>query len=191
MEVKLPSPNLKGKMSVEEAIYLRKSIRRYKNAPLKLKHLSQVLWAAYGINKWGKRTSPSAGACYPFEVYVVANNVEGLENGLYYYDGKSHRLKLVRKKVAKACLGQKCVETAPAVIIVVAHYERTTRKYGERGYRYVHMDAGHLGQNIYLQATAIGLGTVAVGAFIDEELKAVLDVPGDPLYVFPVGVPAE
>ncbi|MBC7094225.1 MULTISPECIES: SagB/ThcOx family dehydrogenase [Thermococcus] len=194
MRIELPSPRRKGEMSVEEAINLRKSIRRYKAEPLTLEQVSQILWAAYGINAHGKRTSPSAGACYPFEVYVAVSNVEGLEPGFYHYDGKNHALELIREgnlngPLAKACLNQRHVEIAPINIIIVAHYERTTRRYGERGYRYVHIDAGHMGQNIYLQVTALGLGTVAVGAFRDKEVKKVIDVPGDPLYIFPVGVP--
>lgn len=194
MRIELPAPKLKGEMSVEEAINLRRSVRRYKDAPLTLEQVSQLLWAAYGMNAWGKRTSPSAGACYPFEVYVAVSKVKDLNPGLYHYDGENHALELVRegdisRPLAKACLGQRHVETAPVNIIIVAHYERTTRRYGERGYRYVHIDAGHMGQNIYLQATALGLGTVAVGAFIDDEVKKLMGVPGEPLYIFPVGVP--
>ncbi|USH00153.1 SagB/ThcOx family dehydrogenase [Thermococcus argininiproducens] len=196
MELKLPEPKTQGEMSVEETIFKRRSIRRYREESLTLGELSQILWAAYGINAWGKRTSPSAGARYPFEVYVVVSNVEGLTPGFYHYDGKRHVLKLIRegdlrKELVQACLGQKCVATAPVNIVMVAHYERTTSKYGERGIRYVHIDAGHMGQNIYLQATALGLGTVAVGAFRDDEVKRVLDVEGDPLYIFPIGRPAE
>ncbi|NJE31337.1 SagB/ThcOx family dehydrogenase [Thermococcus sp. 18S1] len=196
MKIELPVPKREGRMSLEEAIDRRKSIRRYKDEPLTLEEVSQVLWAAYGINRWGKRTSPSAGACYPFEVYIVAENVEGLSPGIYRYDGKGHSLETVRegrfrKALAEACLNQRCVATAPVNIVIVAHYERTTRRYGERGIRYVHIDAGHMGQNIYLQATALNLGTVAVGAFRDEEVKKVLEVPGEPLYVFPLGIPGE
>ncbi|ADT84350.1 SagB/ThcOx family dehydrogenase [Thermococcus barophilus] len=196
MKIKLPAPKREGRMSLEEAIDRRKSIRRYKDESLTIEEVSQVLWAAYGINRWGKRTSPSAGACYPFEVYVVVENVEGLSPGIYRYDGEAHRLELIReghfrKSLAEACLGQRCVATAPVNIVIVAHYERTTGRYGERGVRYVHIDAGHMGQNIYLQATALNLGTVAVGAFRDEEVKKVLEVPGEPLYIFPLGIPGE
>ncbi|NJE00892.1 SagB/ThcOx family dehydrogenase [Thermococcus sp. JdF3] len=167
-----------------------------RDEPLTLQQVSQILWAAYGVNRWGKRTSPSAGACYPFEVYVVVSGVEGLTPGIYLYDGKAHALELIReghfgKTLAEACLNQRCVATAPVNVVIVAHYERTTRRYGERGIRYVHIDAGHMGQNIYLQATALGLGTVAVGAFRDEEVKRAMNVPGEPLYVFPLGVPGE
>ncbi|WP_258084885.1 SagB/ThcOx family dehydrogenase [Thermococcus thermotolerans] len=196
MRIELPAPKREGRMSLEEAIDRRKSIRRYKDEPLNIEEVSQVLWAAYGINRWGKRTSPSAGACYPFEVYVVVENVEGLSPGIYRYDGKAHALEKVmeghfRKVLAETCFGQRCVATAPLNIVIVAHYERTTRRYGERGVRYVHIDAGHVGQNIYLQATALNLGTVAVGAFRDDEVKKVLDVPGEPLYIFPLGIPGE
>lgn len=194
MKINLLAPKLRGEVSLEKTINLRKSIRRYKDEPLTLEQVSQILWAAYGMNAYDKRTSPSAGACYPFEVYVMVSNVKGLKPGLYHYDGKNHALELIREgnlngPLAKACLNQRHVEIAPINIIIVAHYERTTRRYGERGYRYVHIDAGHMGQNIYLQVTALGLGTVAVGAFRDEEVKKVIDVPGEPLYIFPVGVP--
>ncbi|ASJ07279.1 SagB/ThcOx family dehydrogenase [Thermococcus pacificus] len=196
MEVKLPEPRTQGEMSLEEAIYRRRSIRGYTTEPLTIEELSQLLWAAYGINAWGKRTSPSAGARYPFEVYVVVGNVEGLRPGLCHYDGKNHVLKLIRegdlrKELASACLGQRHVEEAPVNIVIAAHYERTTSRYGQRGIRYVHIDAGHMGQNIYLQATALGLGTVAVGAFRDDEVKRVIGVEGEPLYIFPVGRPVE
>jgi len=194
MRINLPTPKRKGEMSLEEAIDLRKSIRHYKDEPLTLEQVSQILWAAYGMNTYGKRTSPSAGACYPFDVYIAVSNVKDLTPGLYRYNDKNHALELIREinlngPLAKACLNQRHVENAPINIIIVARYERTTRRYGERGYRYVHIDAGHMGQNIYLQVTALGLGTVAVGAFRDEEVKKVIDVPGEPLYIFPVGVP--
>lgn len=127
---------------------------------------------------------------------MVLGNVEGLRPGLYHYDGRNHTLRLIRegdmrKELASACLGQGHVEVAPINIVIVAHYERTTSRYGQRGIRYVHIDAGHMGQNIYLQATALGLGTVAVGAFRDEEVKRIIGVEGEPLYIFPVGRPAE
>jgi len=194
MRINLQAPRLKGEMSLEEAINLRRSVRRYKSEPLTLEQVSQLLWAAYGKNAYGKKTSPSAGACYPFEIYVVVSNVKNLKPCIYHYDSENHALELVRegdfnKSLAKACLNQRHVENAAINIIIVAHYKRTTRRYGERGIRYVHIDAGHVGQNIYLQATALGLGTVAVGAFRDEEVKKVINVPGEPLYIFPVGVP--
>ena len=195
-EVMLPEPKLKGDMSVEEAIAKRRSIRHYKDKPLTLEQLSQLLWAAQGITdeKRKFRAAPSAGATYPFEIYVVVGNVKGLKPGIYHYNPFKHSLTLIkegdyRKQLQAAALNQQWVGKAAVNIVLVAFYERTTRYYGERGYRYVYMEAGHIGQNIYLQATALGLGTVAVGAFHDEEVAEILGTGGDPVYIFPVGVP--
>ncbi|NJD98623.1 SagB/ThcOx family dehydrogenase [Thermococcus sp. LS1] len=192
--VLLPEPRLTGEMSLEEAIAMRKSIRSYRNEPLTLEQLSQLLWAAQGITHGNKRSAPSAGATYPFEVYIVVGNVEGLEPGIYHYDPFEHSLTLVkegdyRRALQKAALDQKWVGNAPVDIVLVAFYERTTSYYGDRGIMYVHMEAGHIGQNIYLQATALGLGTVAVGAFYEDQVAEILGTEGVPLYIFPVGVP--
>ncbi|WP_048159794.1 SagB/ThcOx family dehydrogenase [Thermococcus barophilus] len=195
-EVMLPEPELKGEMSVEEAIAKRRSIRYYKDRPLTLKQLSQLLWAAQGITEEKKkfRAAPSAGATYPFEIYVVVGYVEGLKPGVYHYDPFNHSLTLIkegdyRTELQKAALNQQWVGKAAVDIVLVAFYERTTKYYGERGYRYVYMEAGHIGQNIYLQAVALGLGTVAVGAFHDKEVAKIIGTDGNPIYIFPVGVP--
>ncbi len=195
--VPLPEPKLVGEMSVEEAIAKRRSIRSYRNEPITLGQLSQLLWAAQGITYWKRkfRSAPSAGATYPFEVYVVAGNVEGLFPGVYRYDPFNHTLVLVkegdyRRALQRAALDQAWVGRAAVDIVLVAYYERTTSYYGERGVRYVHMEAGHIGQNIYLQATALGLGTVAVGAFYDDDVAEIIGTGGAPLYIFPVGVPS-
>lgn len=195
-EIMLPEPKLKGDMSVEEAIAKRRSIRYYKDKPLTLEELSQLLWAAQGITEERRkfRAAPSAGATYPFEIYVVVGNVESLKPGIYHYDPFKHSLTLIkegdyRADLQKAALNQQWVGKAAVDIVLVAFYERTTKYYGERGYRYVYMEAGHIGQNIYLQATALGLGTVAVGAFYDEDVAKILGTDGDPIYIFPVGVP--
>jgi len=192
--IKLPEPRLKGEMSVEEAIAKRRSIRRYRNESLTLQELSQLLWAAQGITEPNRkfRAAPSAGATYPFEVYVVVGRVEVLEPGIYHYDPFSHSIKLVkrgdfRKALQRAALNQAWVGSAAIDIVLVAYYERTTKYYGERGKMYVHMEAGHIGQNIYLQATALNLGTVAVGAFYEDQVAEILGVDGVPLYIFPVG----
>ncbi|ASJ08116.1 nitroreductase [Thermococcus siculi] len=194
--VVLPEPRLTGGMSVEEAIAKRRSIRSYRDEPVTLEQLSQLLWAAQGITYSARkfRAAPSAGATYPFEVYVVAGNVEDLGPGVYRYDPFNHTLVLVkegdyRRALQRAALDQSWVGRAAVDIVLVAYYERTTHYYGERGIRYVHMEAGHIGQNIYLQATALGLGTVAVGAFSDAEVAKILGTDGVPLYIFPVGVP--
>lgn len=194
---KLPAPNRKGNISVEEAILLRTSVRRFKPDKLTLQQLSQLLWSAQGKTA-DSRTVPSAGATYPIQLYIVIgdNRVEGLAEGVYLYHSESHSLSLhskgdLRLELSDASLGQHCVQTAPLDMVVCASYIRTTGHYGERGYRYVHMEAGHLGQNVSLQAVALGLGSVMVGAFDDERVGSVLSLPGQikPLYIIPVGVP--
>jgi SagB-type dehydrogenase family enzyme len=194
----LEKPFSIGFMSVEEAIAKRRSIRDYSKAPLTFQELSQLLWAAQGVTdlKTGFRAAPSAGATYPLEVYVVigSEGVSGLEAGIYHYNPLTNELKLIvkgdfRNDLALAALEQRWVKTAPVNIVLAAVYERTTRIYGDRGVRYVHMEAGHVGENIYLQATALGLGTVVVGAFSDELVQKVLNLPKEqkPLYIIPVG----
>ncbi|HDM91866.1 MAG TPA: SagB/ThcOx family dehydrogenase [Candidatus Korarchaeota archaeon] len=194
--VALPQPILKGNMSVEEAIATRRSVRKYSDEPLTLQELGQLLWAAQGITdvKRGFRAAPSAGATYPLELFVVVRDggVVGLGAGIYAYDPWAHSLSLVRAgdfgdELADAALGQEWVRSAPACIVIVANYSRTMSVYGSRGERYVHMEAGHVGQNIYLQATALGLGTVAVGAFHDGDVAEILQTELAPLYIFPVG----
>lgn len=196
--IDLPQPHFKGDMSVEEAIRLRRSIRDYQDEPLSLEHVSQLLWAGQGITEGFKRAAPSAGATYPLTLYLVVGEegVTGLAAGIYEYVPKTHSLVLVKKgdfrnRIATACLGQSFIEDAPINIVIAAEYERTTARYGERGIRYVHMEAGHVGENIYLQAGASGLGTVVVGAFLDVDLAQVLSLPEEqvPLYVMPVGYP--
>ncbi len=194
--VKLPEPMLEGRMSLEEAIYRRRSIRSYLKEPLTLQEVGQLLWAAQGVTyqEKGFRSAPSAGATYPLVIYlsVRAGGVEGLAPGIYMYEPLGHRLYLVKSgdfsvELAEAALDQRWVREAPVCIVVAANFERTVSVYGERGVRYVYMEAGHVGQNIYLQATALGLGTVAVGAFHDDEVKRIVGCPEDPIYLFPVG----
>lgn len=160
--------------------------------------LSQTLWAAQGITDSSRRsrTAPSAGATYPLEIFVVCggNGVREIDEGIYQYNMDSHSLTLhrkgdVRSDLAKAALGEESIYQAPVDIVICAEYERTLRRYGRRGERYVHMEVGHAGQNIYLQVTALGLATVAVGAFDDERVREVLglDKQYKPLYIMPVG----
>ena len=199
--VELPSPETTGTMSVEEAILRRRSIRSYTDDPLSLQDISQLVWAAQGITEpaTGKRAAPSAGATYPLEVYVVVgtNGVTGLTDGVYRYDPLEHKLENIlrgdlRSSLADAALGQSWVREAPVDIVVAAVYERTTGRYGDRGIRYVHMEAGHIGQNLYLQAVARGLGMVTVGAFDDDWVQRLLQLPADqkPLYIIPIGHPS-
>ncbi len=190
----LPKPSFSSDVSFEEAAYRRQSKRSFKDIPLKLNEVSQLLWSAYGKNAYGKKTVPSAGATYPFDIYLVAGNVEGIENGIYLYDGESHSLSLIkngdfRKSIAEASYGQKFIAQAPVTIILVARFERTTSFYGKRGIRYVYLDAGHIGQNVSLQVETTGLGTCMVGAFDDNKLAEILGVEGDVVYLMPVGKP--
>jgi SagB-type dehydrogenase family enzyme len=193
-KVLLPSPKTVGKISLEETLTKRRSIRSYKKDSLTLEEVSQLLWAAQGItqNKWGGRTAPSAGATYPLEIYIIVNRVNGLESGLYHYFYREHVLKLIKaknlsKELCAASLRQEMIEKAAINIIITAEYSRTTDRYGERGRRYVHMEVGHVGQNIYLQAQALGLGTVVVGAFNDEKVQSLLGIDEEVLYIMPVG----
>jgi len=198
--VELPSPETTGTMSVEEAIWRRRSIRSFSDEPLSLQDISQLAWAAQGItDPAGKlRAAPSAGGTYPLEVYVLVSDdgVEELAEGLYRYNHSKHRLEYIlkgdlRSGLAEAALGQSCVKEAPVNIVIAAVYERTTGRYGEHGTRYVHMEAGHVGQNLYLQATALRLGMVTVGAFYDDQVQELLQLPADqkPLYIIPIGHP--
>jgi len=193
--VQLPEPRLKSEVSLEEALLKRRSIRKYANLPLTLEDVSQLLWAAQGITtEWGGRTAPSAGALYPLEVYLTVGNVENLAAGVYKYKPERHELVKVRDgdvrgELAEAALGQNWVKEGAIDIVIAAVYERTTKKYGDRGVRYTHMEAGHAAQNIYLQAAALDLGMVTIGAFYDEQVKNIMGMPKNetPLYVIPVG----
>lgn len=195
--IKLPAPAHYGNMSVEKALAERRSVRQFKDAPLDIAEVSQLLWAAQGITDLeGFRTVPSAGALYPLEVYVVAGNVKGLTPGIYKYKPVDHELTPVKEGDARAALsdaalGQSVIKDGAVVIIIAGVYERTTVKY-PAGEKYVHMEAGHSAQNVYLQAHALGLGTVAVGAFYDDKVEKAAGMANNerPLYLMPVGRPA-
>ena len=194
--VSLPEPRLTGDVSLEQALLERRSVRDYADEPVSVEDLSQLLWAAQGVTAdWGGRTAPSAGALYPLEVEVVAVRVSGLDPGAYRYVSGAHHLVPVHPgditgEVLAASGDQGSVGDAAAVLVISAVYERTTAKYGERGIRYVHMEAGHAAQNVYLQVTALGLGCVVIGAFDEDRLSEALGLPEDetPLYLIPVGV---
>jgi len=199
-QIKLPPPSQKDGMSLAETLARRESIRDFTPQIISQSQLSQLLWATQGISDpaWERRTIPSAGATYPLEVFVVCgdNCVEQIDGGIYHYEVESHSLTLlhkgdVRLELSRAALSQDFIYEAPLNIVVCAIYERTARIYGARGERYVHIEVGHAGQNIYLQATALGLGTVAVGAFHDERVREVLKLERQykPLYIMPIGKP--
>mgnify|MGYP001100759143 CR=1 FL=1 len=189
-EIKLPKPKEKGLTSIEETLNKRRSVRDYKRGPLSLEQVSQLLWAASGRNLY-RRTAPSAGATYPLEIYLIVGEVEGLEPGIYHYSSSRHSLEMtkeqdVRNRLSRAALEQEMIEEAPVNIIIAADYDRTTGHYGQRGIRYVHMEVGHVGQNVSLQAIALSLGTVMIGAFGDKEVKEILGIKEEPLYIIPV-----
>lgn len=198
--IELTHPYHSGGLPLSEAISHRRSIRDFDPSPIQLFQLSQILWAAQGItlDSVQQRAVPSAGATYPLELYTVIgeNGVEKTDSGVYHYQVENHVLSLhlrgdIRVELSGAALGQDSISVAPVSLIICAVYNRTMMRYNVRGERYVFMEVGHAGQNIYLQATALGLGTVAIGAFRDEEVRKVLQLDASvrPLYIMPVGKP--
>ena len=193
--IELPQPALDGGVSLETAISKRRSVREFSRQALPLADVAQLLWAAQGVtSREGGRTAPSAGALYPLELYLVVGKVDSLPAGLYHYRPGEHRLRLVtdgdlRRALAGAALDQSWVRSAPAVLIIAGVYERSAKKYGQRARRYTHIETGHAAQNVYLQAEALGLGTVIVGAFEDAAVREVLGLPSDhaPLALMPIG----
>jgi SagB-type dehydrogenase family enzyme len=170
--LQLPQPASDGEISVERAVKERRTIRAFQPDPLSMAQLSQLLWAAQGVTdeRRGFRTAPSAGALYPLDVYAVVGEggVAGLGSGIYLYHPASHSLTFIstgdrRSEIARAALSQMWIARAPVIFVITAEYERITRKYGERGVRYAHIEVGHVGQNIFLQAGAVGLGAGSWG----------------------------
>ncbi len=195
--IKLPKPEYSG-LTVEEAIKKRRSVRSYSDKPLTQAQLSQLLFAAQGItyskNDIEKRSAPSSGATYPYEIYFVANRVDGLEKGIYHYLPAQHEIELVKKgdfvqKLVVICANQEFIAGAACCFILSAVPKRTVSVYGDRGYIYIFMEAGHISQNIYLEATSMNLGTVSVGAFNQDSMKGLLGLEGEesPIYVQPIG----
>lgn len=192
--VKLPTAKRTGRVSLEEALARRRSVRDFAGTALSDAELSQLLWAAQGITQrsLGLRTAPSAGALYPLEVFLST------QAGVFQYEPETHQLHQlnstdVRNALFKAALRQESVRDAPAVFAIVGVYERTAKKYGStRARRYVHIEAGHAAQNLLLQAVTMDLAAVPIGAFEDDKVKRVLALPRthEPLYLVPVGHPA-
>jgi SagB-type dehydrogenase family enzyme len=182
-------------MPLEQCLAGRRSVRKLAGDPLPLTAVSQLLWAGQGItSRSGLRTAPSAGALYPLLLYAVAGRITELEAGIYRYIPGEHILEAVLagdllEDLCAAALGQGAIRRSALCLVLTAVYERTTGKYGRRGVQYVHLDAGHAAQNICLQATALGLGTVPIGAFDDDRVKSTLRLPAEeaPLYILPVG----
>ena len=199
-EIALPSPSYKGTVSVEEALKARRTHRSFQSRPLTLKQFSQILWAAYGVTaqKYGAflKTAPSAGALYPLDIYGVVGKggVETLASGIYHFRPENHALELVkqgdlRAEVAKQALQQMWMAKAPLMLVITGEYKRSSIKYGPRGVTYAHIEAGHVGQNIFLQAEAIGLKAGIVGAFNNHQIMRAmgLSTSHDPLLIMPVG----
>ena len=187
-------------MSIEEAIQKRRSVREFKRDKISFDDLGKLLWSALGFQNLlsGRRTAPSAGACYPLSAYAAIGKdaIEEVKEGVYFYSYQDHSLKKyldgdLRLELSKAALHQDFIAVAPVSIIFAAVMSLTTASYGERGIRYVYIDLGHAAQNIYLQASAMGLGTVAVGAYQDSKVAEILSLSKEesPLYIMPIGLP--
>lgn len=188
--ISLPKPRLKGEMSLEETILRRRSIRSFTPKELSLEQISQILWATQGITERvrGFRAAPSAGATYPLEIYLIKGD------GVFHYNVRNHSLKKtggndVRNEIVWAAWGQSFIKQAPISIVICAVRSRTTSRYGRRGNRYVDIEVGHAAENLHLQAVALGLASVPIGAFTDSEVKRILGLPRDtdPIYIIPVG----
>ena len=187
----LPAARKEGKMSLEETLSKRRSVRRFSPAPLTREQIAQLCWSAQGVSDppTGYRTAPSAGALYPLELYVVTS--EAVE----HYAPRRHGLEKhlqgdLRQKLQAAALGQRSVGEAPATFAITAVVSRTRPKYGPRAERYVMIEVGHAAQNLLLQAVAMDLGAVPIGAFHDQQVAEILSLPAGeiPLYLIPVGI---
>jgi SagB-type dehydrogenase family enzyme len=193
--VRLPQPRFGGTVPLEQTLLSRRSVRTYCRDPLTVDDLTQLLWAAQGVtHSQGYRTAPSAGALYPLELYPVVGHMVGLPAGLYRYECREHGLERMwpgdlRAELCAAAFNQRPVARAPVTFLLTAVYGRMTAKYGSRGVRYVDMEAGHAAQNLCLQAVALDLKSVVIGAFQDAEIKRIALLPAneEPLYLVPVG----
>lgn len=188
--------------SLHDTLVRRRSVRDYKTAALTLEQLSYLLWASNGVKSFESgfafRTAPSAGALYPVETYVVVNNVDGVPAGLYHYSVYDHCLRQLkaadlRHEIAMAALGQDMCADAPVVLVWTAVFGRSTWRYGQRAYRYIYLDAGHIAENLALAAVALDLGTCQIGALFDDEVNRILGIDGESesvVYMSVVGKPA-
>lgn len=200
-KIKLDAPSKEGGRPLWQAIGKRRSIRDFKNEPLKKAHLSQLLWATQGITTeymgYKLRAVPSAGALYPVETYLVIHNVEGIVSGIYHYAVETHQLEQLkqgdfRKAISTAALEQDMAYEANLVFVWTAIFDRSKWKYSQRAYRYVYLDAGHIGQNLALAAVSLGLGSCPIAALYDDEVNQLLEVDSQKesvLYLTAVGYP--
>lgn len=193
----LPDPDQSGQLPLEQALRRRRSIRAFDGRTIRLPELGQLLWAAQGTTSPdGLRTAPSAGALYPLEIYAITSGADGLAAGIYHYRPRHHSLEPVkggdfRADFAAVALKQDWTARSALILVIAAAYERTMRKYGERGRRYVVIEAGHAAQNAYLQAVALGRGATEVGAFDDSAVSRLVGLPSDqePITSVAVGRP--
>lgn len=183
-KVYLPKEFSKQGLSLDDAIRKRRSARDYSGKSISKLDLSRLLYYTYGYieNDPAKRTVWSIEGLYPIEIYIVVNNVRGISRGIYHYNSREHALELLKEgdyrfRIANACLGQKLVGGANVAIIKTALFERVAH-FGDRGYRYIHLDAGAIGENIYLEAVSMGLGVCGIGAFFDDQINKMLDIDG-------------
>ena len=186
-KIELPAFEPSQPMSLDNTLRKRKSIRDYQDRPISVGQLAYLLWASTGVQRiedsYEFRTAPSAGALYPIETYVVVNNVKSLEPGVYHYAIRSHQLELLQQRdlrlqTAAAALGQTMCANAAAVLIWTAVFERCKWKYGQRAYRYIYLDAGHIAENLALAAVSLNLGTCEIGALYDDHVNAIIGIDG-------------
>jgi len=186
--IALPEPDTDGNMSVEAAMAGRRSVREFAGTPLAAGQISQMLWAAQGItSEDGKRTAPSAMKSYPLEVYVVAYDIDGLEPGVYKYIPEGHQAALIKQGDQKAAIGTR--NDSAADFVVAADFTKLTSRVGAIGERFAALEAGHAAQNMCLEATALGIGTVTTAGFSEDAVRSTLDLPASitPIYVMPTG----
>jgi len=200
--IELPAFKPIRAMSLDKTLRQRESIRDFQVRPISKDQLAYLLWASTGIQRveegYEFRTAPSAGALYPIETYVVVNNVKALESGVYHYAIRAHQLEQLeqrdlRQQIAAAALGQGMCATAAAVFIFSAVFERCKWKYGQRAYRYIYLDAGHIAENLALATVSLNLGTCEIGALYDDHVNAIIGVDGteeSTICMAAVGVPA-
>jgi SagB-type dehydrogenase family enzyme len=202
MKIELPPVISSSSLPLYEVIQKRKSIRDFKSVPISKESLSYLLWASTGISRkedgYEFRTAPSAGALYPIETYLVVNNVEEMQEGIYHYGIRRHELEVLKKgsfgkAVCRAGLDQVMCAKAAVVFIWSAIFDRSKFKYGQRAYRYIYLDAGHMAENLALAAVSIGLGSCQIGALYDDEVNELVDIDGikeSVIYMSVIGYPA-
>jgi SagB-type dehydrogenase family enzyme len=201
-KIELPSFDPNQPMSLDRTLKQRKSVRDFQQQPISKDQLSYLLWASTGIQRiedgYEFRTTPSAGALYPIETYVVVNDVRKLEAGVYHYSIKAHQLEQLkqgefRQEITAAALGQGMCQTSAVVFVWSAVFERCKWKYGQRAYRYIYLDAGHIAENLALAAVSLNLGSCEIGALYDNQVNAILDIDGTEesvLCMAAVGIPS-